>query len=94
MAFLNAGGPRKFPVEGCLGRAATRMVIRVHFFHRHFQDTVIILEEGNLPYPRCPRYQIMVPWRALNGVHLATAQCDKGAERKQRCLAEEKLWKS
>ena len=25
----------------------------VHFWRRHVRDTVIILEEGNLPHPRC-----------------------------------------
>ena len=48
MAFLTSGGTWNCTVEGCLGRAATRMTMRVHFFHRHVQDTVIILEEGNL----------------------------------------------
>ena len=43
IAFLAARGPQNCPVEGCLGRAATRMAIRVHFFHGHVQDTVIIL---------------------------------------------------
>ena len=33
----------------------------------------------------------MVPWRALNGSHLATVQCARGAERKRRRLEEEEL---
>ena len=36
----------------------------------------------------------MVPWRDLNRRNLATAQCAKGAERKQRVLEEEELWES
>ena len=32
---------------------------------------------------------MLVPWRALNRRHLATAQCARVAERKQRRLAEE-----
>ena len=35
---------------------------------------------------------MLVPWRALNRRHLATAQCAKGAERKRRRFAEEELW--
>ena len=31
---------------------------------------------------------MLVPWRALNGRHPATAQCTRGAERKRRRLAE------
>ena len=52
MAFPTAGGPQNYPVEGCPGRVATRMEMQVHFLHRHFQDTVVILEESNLPQPR------------------------------------------
>ena len=54
MEFIAKGGPRSCPVEGCPGRAATRTAIRVHFLHRHVRDTVVILEEGNLPHPQCP----------------------------------------
>ena len=46
------------------------------------------MEEGNPPHPRFPRCDMLVPWRAINGEHLATAQCIKGAERKRRRLAE------
>ena len=60
----------------------------VHFFHRHFCDTAILLEEGNLPHPQCPRFNILVPWQALNRRHLATAQCAKGEERKRQRLVE------
>ena len=49
MAFPTNAVPRPCPVEGCSGRAATRTAMRVHFWHRHVWDTVVILEEGNLP---------------------------------------------
>ena len=54
MAFPAKTGPRPCPVEGCSGQAATHTAIRVHFWHQHVQDTVVILEEGNLPHPWCP----------------------------------------
>ena len=47
------GGTRECPVEGCPGRAGTRTAMRVHFWCRHVRDVVIILEEVNLPHPRC-----------------------------------------
>ena len=62
--------------------------MRVHFVHRHVQDTVVMLEEGKLPHPRCPRCNLQVPRKALNGRHLGTVQCKKGVEWKQRRLAE------
>ena len=74
MAFLTAEVPWNFPVEGCPERAATMMAIRVQFFHRHVRDTVIILEEGNLPHPRSPLRYMLVPWPALNRRHLATSR--------------------
>ena len=62
--------------------------MRVHFVHRHIHNTVVMLEEGNLPLPRCPQCDLQVSRKALNGRHLGTLQCNKGAERKQRRLAE------
>ena len=55
--------------------------------HRHVHDTVVILEEGNLPLPRCPRCDLQVSRKALNGHHLETNQCRTGSERKLRRLA-------
>ena len=60
----------------------------VHFIHRNVLNTVVILEEGNFPHPRCTRCNMMVPRQALNGRHPVTSQCKKGAERKRRRLAE------
>ena len=94
MKFQAKGGPRICPVEGCPGRAATRTAMQVHFIHRHVLDTVIILEEGNLPHPRCPQFDMLDPWRTLNRRHPATAQCDRGAEKKRRRLVEEELRES
>ena len=54
MAFPSKGGFRICPVKGCMGRAATRMAMRVHFLQRHVLDTVVILEEGNTPPPTVP----------------------------------------
>ena len=51
MNFPSKGGFWRCPVEGCLGRAATRTVMRVHFLHRHVLDTMVILEEGKILPP-------------------------------------------
>ena len=68
--------------------------MRVHFFHRHVRDTVIILEEGNIPQPWCPCCDILVPWRALNGLHITTTQCAEEVERKQRRMGEYEMQES
>ena len=73
MAFLNKGAPMSCPVEGCPGRAGTRTAMRMHLCSRHVRDIVVILEEGNLPHPRCSRCDMLVLWRALNGKHHDTA---------------------
>ena len=65
--------------------------MQVHFVHRHVHDTVVILEEGNLPLPRCPRCDLQVSRRALNGRHLETSQCRTGTKRKQQRLAEAEM---
>ena len=52
---------------------------------------VIILEKGNLPHPRFPRFDILVPWAALNGLHPNTTQCAKGSERNWHRLATEEM---
>ena len=87
MSFRTRRGPRQFPVDGCPRTLATRTAMRVHFVHRNSQDTVVMLEEGSFPHPRCARCDMRVPRQALNGRHLGTAQCAKGAERKRRRLA-------
>ena len=65
--------------------------MRVHFVHRHVHNTVVILEEGNLPLPRCPRCDLQVSRKALKGRHLETSQCRTGTERKRQRLAEAEM---
>ena len=55
MSFPAKGDRRRCPVEICPGVLATRTEMRVHFVHRHVHDTVVMMEEGKLPLPRCPR---------------------------------------
>ena len=79
-------------VEGCLGWALRQTNLNIHFVHRHIRDTVLILEEGNRPYPRCSQCDMFVVQKALNGRHLTTDFCRWGMERKWCCLAEEGTW--
>ena len=37
------------PLEGCLGVASNGTNLQVHFAHRHVRDTLVVLEESNLP---------------------------------------------
>ena len=46
--------------------------MKVQFWHRHVRDTVVILEEVNLPHKRCPLFDMLVTWKALNGMHRCT----------------------
>ena len=80
MSFPAKGGPRRCPVTGFLGDLETRTAMRVHFMHQNVHGTVVILEVGNLPLPRCPRCDLQVSRKALNGRHLGTLQCHKGTE--------------
>ena len=40
-------------VEGCMGEASSRINLRIHFERRHMRNKIVILYEGNQPYPRC-----------------------------------------
>ena len=61
MYFPAKGGPRWCPLEECPGALATRTAMRVHFMHRHVHNIGVMLEEGNLPLPWCPRCDLQVP---------------------------------
>ena len=84
MVFPVRAGPRPCPVEGCSGQALTQTEMRVNFWHRHVRDTVLILEEGTPPHPRCPLCYMLVPCKSLNGTNRRTAQCNRVAEQKRR----------
>ena len=79
MYFPTVGWERNCSVEGCQGRSDMRTAIRVHFLHWHVRVTVIILEEGNLPHPWCPWYDMLLTCKDLNRRHITISQCDKGA---------------
>ena len=52
------------------------------------------MEERKLPHPRCTRWDMLVPWKTLNGRHTATTQCDKEEDQKSHRLATEDMRKS
>ena len=89
--LLGKGVPRSCPVEGCPEKKGNRTAMQVHFLHWHVLDTVVILEEGNLPHPQFPQCKILVPWCIMNGRHPATSHCTRGEEQKRRRLLEEEL---
>ena len=80
MSFLTKDGRRRCLVEECPGVSATRAAMRVHFVHRHVHNTMVTLEEGNLPLPWCPQFDLQVSRKALNGRHLETSQCRTGLQ--------------
>ena len=81
-------------LEGCQVKAATRMGMRIHFLHHHVQDTVIIVEEGNLLHPRCPLCDMLVLWAALNIRYPYTTQCTNGEKRQWHRLVQRIPWLS
>ena len=72
-----------------MGWASNWTNIRVHFAHPHAWYKIVILEEGNQPYPWCPKCDKFVLHKALNGWRLATEFCLRREERKRRRLVEE-----
>ena len=73
---------RPCPSDRCSVRSTTRTAMPMHFWHQNVRDTMVILEEGNLPHPGCSLRDMLVTWRSLNGWHQRTAKCKKGVERK------------
>ena len=63
MTFLEKISLHSCLVEGYLGQVATRTAMQVHFLYWHVLDTVVILEEGNLPHPQCAQCDMLVPGR-------------------------------
>ena len=66
MDLPTVGGAPECPVKGCKVQAAMRTAIRVYLLHIHDRDTVIILEESNLPHPQCPWCYMLVQWKSLD----------------------------
>ena len=87
MVFLPREEPRPCPVKGCSGRSSMRTAVRVHFWHLHVRDTVVILEEEHIHHPWRPLCDMLVPWKALNETHRRTTQCTQEAKRRRRRLA-------
>ena len=91
MNFPAKDGRRRCPVEGCPGVLATRAAMRVHFVHRHVHNTVVILEDVNLPLPRCPGVTFRSPGRRSTGatwepVSAGRGRIGNGGDwRRQRC---------
>ena len=42
------------------------------------RDTIVILEEGNQTYPLCPKCDMFVTHKDLNGWHLVMSFCRRG----------------
>ena len=55
------------PEDGCLGGGALNQTnLHFHSVHHYVWDTIVILEFGNWPYPRCAKCDMFVPQQALN----------------------------
>lgn len=52
--------------------------------NRHHHDSLIIVEEGTTPLPKCELCGMHVPNNALNAGHKQTASCKTGADRKRQ----------
>ena len=78
-------------VEGGRGQAMSWTNIWVHFVHRHVQDTLVILEEGNQCHLQCSKFNIFLSCRALNVRHPTTEICRRGEEHKHRQLEAEEV---
>ena len=81
ISFPQAACDIACPVGWCMGRATIWSDLWFHLGQHHMQYMLVVLEEGNHPLLCCLKYDIFVPWRALNRNHKATAMCDKEGRR-------------
>ena len=65
------------------------MAMRVHFWHRHVWDIMVIQEVGNLPFPQLPLCDMLVLCKSLNWMHWSIYQCNRVTEKKWWILGEE-----
>ena len=65
-------------------RAKICGALRFHFLQLHVQYTVVILEEGIHPLTLCPKCDMIITWRALNGKHQATVMYARWEEWKRK----------
>ena len=57
--------------------------------HRHVQDTIVIMAEGNHTQPHCPACDLFLSCVALSHLHPTTALCMRSAAQKRWRLEEE-----
>ena len=62
VSLTRAAGYVGCPVDGCERRARTHTNLQINFVHRHVQETIVILEEGNRPLPRLSSSNMFLPW--------------------------------
>ena len=89
VSFLRDYRSMVCPVGDCVGRPTTRTKLRIRFVHHHMRYTVVILEEGNLPRPRCLACAMFVPWELMRRRHSETDIFAWVVESKIQWLVEE-----
>jgi hypothetical protein len=70
------------PAPGCGTIIKNRIGMRRHFLYRHFQDTIIIMEEGRLS--RCTLCGMFCTKLQLAGGHTKTVLCKQGTKRNKQ----------
>jgi hypothetical protein len=74
----NPDEPTDCPVPLCPGQYKTANIMRTHFNHRHWQDTIIIAHEG--PLPQCERCLLFTS-NANSDIHKNSQRCMHGHNR-------------
>ena len=85
--FLGQPHKSNVRVEGCPWRATNHPNLRMHFIHRRMEDTIHILNEGNIPHLWCDQCAMFILREALATGHLGTTICKRREYHKNRCLA-------
>ena len=84
-AHQSTDGKFRCPVDGCVGEASSKLILRRHFAARHPLDKVSIPGEG--VYPQCQNCGVQTNPRRLGRGHEGTAMCRVDGERRRQLEA-------
>jgi Reverse transcriptase (RNA-dependent DNA polymerase) len=87
---VNGVNETSCPVLGCIFHTNKSYKMRQHFRNRHLESTIIIMEDGVNPLPKCPKCGIFQ--RDVGDRHQNTATCKQFALQLQiKCMQEQNV---
>ena len=84
--------PINCPVDGFHRKDTSHTNLQLHFMQWNVEDTIIILNKGTVPHPRCGKCVMFLPLDTLVAWYLSTKICSRGVEQNFHHLAVNYAW--